>query len=340
MLLQDSIHTETIVAPDLPDLMEHIPTRPQTPYQVLRLLPKDATPAQQDSAIQAWFQPGEIHYSSQPDTLHLPGHDIGRSLKDVNLPQYYRQNFFSENSMYHPELDSERFGMAGDPIPYSTQNDNIITSLLLLSFVITMVAFSITRNLLIRQAKDFFNVIKADHDLSETSIEIRSQIFFVAQTCLLWSLLYFFYTKKYVANSFILSDEYLLVAIFFGVFFGFYVLRNIVYTMVNYVFFDGKRNIRFLRTHLFIDSCEGLLLYPIVALLTFFDISAISVVYYTIFVLVLVKILTFYRCSIIFFRQNALYFQIILYFCTLEIVPLIALWGGLSVIVNALKINF
>ena len=77
-----------------------------------------------------------------------------------------------------------------------------------------------------------------------------------------------------------------------------------------------------------------------VALLTFFDISAISVVYYTIFVLVLVKILTFYRCSIIFFRQNVLYLQIILYFCTLEIVPLIALWGGLSVIVNALKINF
>ena len=66
-----------------------------TPYQVLRLLPKDATPAQQDSAIQAWFQPGEVHYSNQPDTLHLPGHGIGRSLKDVNLPQYYRENFFS-----------------------------------------------------------------------------------------------------------------------------------------------------------------------------------------------------------------------------------------------------
>jgi len=32
--------------------------------------------------------------------------------------------------------------------------------------------------------------------------------------------------------------------------------------------------------------------------------------------------------------------QIILYFCTLEIIPLLALWSGLEVIVNALKINF
>jgi hypothetical protein len=76
MLLQDSIHTEAIPAPELPDLTEHISSKPMTPYQVLRLLPKDATPAQQDSAIQAWFQPGEVHYSNQPDTLHLPGHGI------------------------------------------------------------------------------------------------------------------------------------------------------------------------------------------------------------------------------------------------------------------------
>ena len=340
MLVKDSIHTEAIVAPDLPDLMEHIPTRPQTPYQVLRLLPKDATPAQQDSAIQAWFQPGEIHYSSQPDTLHLPGHDAGRNLKDVNLPQYYRENFFSTSAMYHPELEGGRFGMAGDPIPYSTRNDNIITSILLICIVVTMIAFSITKNVIVRQAKDFFNVVKANQDLSETSIEIRSQYFFVAQTSLLMALLYFFYTREYIASSFILSDEYLLVAILFGVIFGYFIVKNIVFTFVDYIFFDSKRNRRFLHSHLFIDSCEGILLYPIVALLTFFDISALTVVYYTIIVVVLVKILTFYRCFLIFFRQNAYYLQIILYFCTLEIVPLIALWGGLSVIVNALKINF
>ena len=49
-------HRTTIVIVAI-DTMTSRPARPQTPYQVLRLLPKDATPAQQDSAIQAWFEP-------------------------------------------------------------------------------------------------------------------------------------------------------------------------------------------------------------------------------------------------------------------------------------------
>ena len=53
--------------------------KPRHPYQVLRTLPKDATPAQQDSAIQAAFQPKEVRYSNMPDTLHLPGYGKGKS---------------------------------------------------------------------------------------------------------------------------------------------------------------------------------------------------------------------------------------------------------------------
>ena len=322
------------------DSVAQKPSRPQTPYQVLRLLPKDATPAQQDSAIQAWFQPGEIHYSDQPDTLHLPGHSVGRNLKEVNIPQYYRDSYFSNDSLFHPELNGGRFGMAGDPVPYATKNDNIITSLLLVRFVITLIAFSVSKNFLMRQAKNFFYLPKSEQTITETSTEIKSQFFFLFQTCLLLALLHFFYTRKYIASSFILSDEYMLVGILFGTILGYFLLKYLIYAVVNLVFFDGKRNEQFFHILLFVHSCEGVLLYPAVVLMTFFDISAQSVMYYTTFVVVLVKILTFYKCFVIFFRQNGLYLQIILYFCALEIVPLFALWSGLSVIVNALKINF
>ena len=43
-----------------------------TPKEVLSWLPADATPAQQDSAIQRHIKISEIHWSEQPDTLHLP----------------------------------------------------------------------------------------------------------------------------------------------------------------------------------------------------------------------------------------------------------------------------
>ena len=85
MLQQDSIPVPSF--PSVSEITGQQSAKPQTPYQVLRLLPKDATPAQQDSAIQAWFGHAEIHYSEQPDTLHLPGHEVPRDLKEVNIPQ-------------------------------------------------------------------------------------------------------------------------------------------------------------------------------------------------------------------------------------------------------------
>ena len=56
--------------------------------------------------------------------------------------------------------------------------------------------------------------------------------------------------------------------------------------------------------------------------------------------LFLVKMLTFYKCYVTFFRRNEFKLQIILYLCTLEIVPLLAFWGALVTTANNLKINF
>ena len=50
--------------------------------------------------------------------------------------------------------------------------------------------------------------------------------------------------------------------------------------------------------------------------------------------------LTFYKSWAIFFRQNSMFLQIILYLCTLEIVPLLSLGGALVWITDVLKVNF
>ena len=338
-MLNDSIYVEPPSIISI-DLMPQRPAKPQTPYQVLRLLPKDATPAQQDSAVQAWFQPGEIHYSERPDTLHLPGQSAGHSLTDVDIPQYYRESYFSNDTLYHPELDGGRLGVAGDPIPYSIRNDNIITSLLLSSFVISIMAYSASRNYFLRQIKDFFYPVRSVKNFSETAGELRAQLFFLLQTCMLLAMIGFFYTQEYIANTYIVSDEYLLVAIYFGVIVAYFAIKAGAYAAVNTVFFDSKRNEQWQHTTLFLNGVEGILLFPAVMTIAYFDISSTFIYYYLVGVLVFVKLLTFYKCFVIFFKQNELYLQIILYFCTLEITPLLALWGAIGVVANALKVNF
>ena len=340
MIARDSIQTMTDAT--IPEaIVEVHPTKPQTPYQVLRLLPKDATPAQQDSAIQAWLGHREIRYSEQPDTLHLPGEGIPKDLKAVSLPQYYRENFFSKDTLYHEELSAQDyFGMSGDPVPYSYANDNLVTSLLIIGFLLIAFAFSRMSNFIVGQAKNFIHPSQNRLTLSETSSEIYMQVVLTFLACIVYALLYYLYATEYLAKTYVTTSEYVLLGIFLAVFVGYFLMRFGLYTMVNNLFFDSSRNKKFLTSLLYLSSIEGLLLYPALALLAFMHLPAQNAIWYCLTVVILVKILTFYKSFTIFFKQNDLFLQIILYFCALEMVPLFTLWGGLSVIVDILKINF
>lgn len=312
-----------------------------TPARVLSWLPRNATPAQQDSAIQAHFKPSEIHWSTRPDTLHLPGHDKGRNMLDVQLPQYYREGFFSNDTLFHPELPGGRYGVAGDPVPYNVRGDNVITLLLLALFVFSVIAFSNSRMFIVRQTRSFFYSHKTDSmEVTETAVELRFQFVLAFMTCLLYSLFFYFHTIAKVGSAFVLPSEYYLIFVFLALFIVYFLLKTVAYSAVNNVFFDRRRNKEWLQTLLFITAMEGVLLFPAVMLQTYFELSLENVETYFIIVLIIVKILTFYKCFVIFFRGKVLYVQIFLYFCALEIVPMLALWGAHDMIVSILKINF
>ena len=340
MLTKDSILTSTPATDLVADTVVRHPAKPQTPYQVLQLLPKDATPEQQDSAIQSWFQPGEIHYSEQPDTLHLPGHDKGHNPREIRIPDYNKEQFLADDTLYHPELAHEPFGMAGDPVPYNISNDNIISSFLLGCFILSLLAFAISKNFVVQQIKDFFHIPRREDIKTPTSGEVIALLFFALQNCLMLAMAYFFYVKTYVADTFIFAEEYLFIGLIFLILFVYAFLKYPLYTLVNYTFFNGKNNGQWTHTMLILSAIEGALLFPAILFQSYFDSSPQYIIFYAVFVLVLVKILTFYKCYVIFFRKNGLFLQIILYFCTLEIIPLLALWGGLGITTNALTINF
>ena len=312
-----------------------------TPKMVLSWLPRSATPAQQDSAIQAHFKPSEIRWSSRPDTLHLPGHDKGHNMLDVDLPQYYREGFFSKDSLFHPELPGGRYGVAGDPIPYTTQHDDVITTLLLLLFVLATIAFSNTRQFIVRQTKHFFNTSREGlTEITETSMEIRFQIFLTVLTSLLLAILFYFYTLNFIGETFLLGSQYHLIAIYLGLVLAYFLIKTLLYTVVNNTFFDSKKNRQWMKSFLYITFIEGALLFPLVVIWTYFDISIQNAVIYVLVIFLIVKILNLFKCFLIFFRQNVVKLQIILYFCTLEIIPMALLWGALVFTANSLKINF
>jgi hypothetical protein len=311
-----------------------------TPREVISWLPKDATPEQQDSAIQKNIKPSPIHWSNRPDTLHLPGQPIGKSYRDVTLPQYYKESFFQKSKFFHPELEGGRLGVAGDPVPYTIAGDNLITSILLGCFILATLVFSRSRRFIEKQAKNFFYIPRSDNStMTETSGEVRFQIFLILQTCLLASIVFFCYTRTFVGDTFTI-DQYQIIGIYTGIFAGYFLVKTIAYAFVDWVFFDKKKNRQWIQSFLFLISAEGVALFPLVMLLAYFNLSMESAVIYSIIVVILSKLLSFYKSYIIFFRRSGDFLQIILYFCALEIIPLFSLWGLLVLTNSYLKINF
>lgn len=337
------LQTDTIVGTVLPARVDSPTVRRHeqpTPAEVLEWLPENATPEQQDSAIQANIKPSKIHWSEQPDTLHLPGHPVGKSIYDVSLPQYYRESFFSDSPFFHPELKGGRQGVAGDPVPYTIAGDNLITGVLLGCFLLAMVAFAQLHRFIARQAKYFFYVPRSNTTLiSETSAELRFQLFLVLQTCLLLSLGYFFYMQDSVGKAFIL-EQYQIIGIYTGVFALYFMTKVILYSIVNWVFFERRENEIWMSSYLFLMSAEGVILFPLVMLQVYFGLALETGFFYSVLIIVLIKLLSLSKAYIIFFRRSIGFLQIILYFCALEVMPFLALYGALIMISSYLQVTF
>lgn len=332
-------HADSTAAGATPVAELPLPSRHRqpTPSEVLSWLPRDATPAQQDSAIQAHIKPSPVTWSERPDTLHLPGYDKGHSWRDASVPLYYRESFFTGKPGFHDSLFGSLPGVAGDPVPYGIARDNTMTLILLLCFVVTLTAMARSGRFVVRQLKDFVQP-PARHrvTVTETADEIRSQLFLVMQSGLLSALVYFFHVQSTVTDTFVI-DQYLVIALFAGIVTAYTVARALLYWVTGLVFFGSGPTGAWLKSFLFLAAHEGVLLFPIVMLHAYFDLSAETTVVCALYVLAMSRLLSLYRTHAIFFGKRGFSLQNFLYFCMLEIVPLVTLAESLSLACGCLR---
>lgn len=311
-----------------------------TPKEVLSWLPKTASPWQQDSAIRANIKFPNVDWSQRTNPLKTPGLEADTQHVDLGKPMFYSKSLVQKDSVYRPEYASYRPGVAGDPVPYTIAGDNLITSLLLACFIFAAVAIAKSGNFLSRQFKNIFYPQRHEPDaMTETSSELHFQIFLMVQTCLLFAIVFFLYANRNFVGSFDFSN-YQMIGIFTAEFFLYFGAKALLQAGVQWVFFDKKKIEQWNKTYLFIISLEGVVLFPVVMLLAYFDLSINSAAIYAIAVVFLVKMLSFYKAHVIFFPRDTYFLQSFLYFCALEIMPLGALWGVLVLTVNNLKVIY
>ncbi len=313
-------------------------------------LPADtALDAAYDQFLELDFSPhhdaprAESSWTLMPDSFALYRAHIDSALiEQADVHRYLHDSFFERDSIYRTEVSTPGYGVAGDPVPYTLRSDNMIALLLLLCFVVFSVSLANSKHFITRQLKKFFDTPHGDDDelFSETFGELRFQIFLVLVGCLLIALAGYLFVTDRIAQTFVLANDFQLVALLFGAMVGYYGVKTFLHTIVNNVFFGSKKNIQFLKGSLFLNASMSVLFFPVVMLMIYYDFSVQNATYFFVVVLIIVKILTFYKSWAIFFRQKGGILQTFLYFCTLEVTPMFVFCGFMLALIDVLKINF
>ena len=283
------------------------------------------------------------------DTLHpgecyimpFPDDSLEEETACIDLPAMLERTYFSQRDPLLPTgLPYRSMGVVGTPVPYTVRADNTLTILLLLCFVMFIVSVAHSKHFLLKQLKDFFWFSQPANAGSEGSGELRFMVFLSLVNVLVLSVSSYLLATDSVAQAIVARAGVTFVAISFAAFTAYFFLKWMAGTLVNTVFFGVKKNLQWMTLQLQVAALQGVLLFPMLALQIYFDFSGENAIIYICFVLFLNKILTFYKTFQIFFQGNGLYLQTFLYFCALEIAPLLAFYGAGLAIIDFVKVNF
>lgn len=302
------------------------------PKAIIESLPADATPAQQDSAIQAQLPKRERIRSTRPDTLNLPGWHVpsGKlSLKTLDIS--YGQNFAASSPYGHPEIPFRPAGIFSAPLPYQLRQDNGVTGILLCCFLVTAVILGKSKKHIRQHLKDLFlNRTKQESNLSpDTGQEIRHSVFLYLQNGLLAGLLFFAYTQATrdlfmsQVSSHILLGAYTLIC------WGYLGIKQLFYQFTNWVFFNKTQRTEWNSSYSFLISAEGILFFPLALTAVFSHFPLHKMMLYSCILLVFIRLLIFYKSYCLFFPKFHGLLHLIVYFCGLEMLPLCGLWQAL-----------
>lgn len=231
-------------------------------------------------------------------------------------------------------------GMKGKPIHYMPHLDWVNTSLLFLCAVIVCYVLSKEKKHLQQQIRYFLSSKERGSFFDDaTATDMKHTIALILHTCILSG----FCTYHYCTYSFpALLDKVnhaILLGIFIGVMIVYMLVKWGIYSFVNWIFFDKTRNMLWVNSYFFIIIWLGLVLLPVILLSVYFSLLPPTSFLLIALAVFLAKILLFYKCFSNFFQRIHGLFHLILYFCTLEILPDLLLWKGIILSCNNLILN-
>ena len=221
-------------------------------------------------------------------------------------------------------------GFEGEPHPSSPASEDWVFGSILFFFLLLTLSFLRSSHWILESVRTFFKVKKRSSLFSKTTMnDFQSRLFLVIFSLGVMSL-FVFAALSETANEFRFIDYIVL----FGISLIFFGLKYLIAKIIGYVFTD-KTSIKLaIGSYLNTLTYLGVIQFP---LLIFFIYSNEKIqlicLYLSLFFMILVTIILTVKLFQIFFDKIVVSFYILLYLCTLEIIPFIFLFWLFRIIV-------
>ena len=311
-------------------------------WRIAQSMP-NATPQELDSVIQARLPERERHRSTRPDTLCIPGLEAKSAIPKLeDLPVSYKMSYFQNDTLLHPEIIIRPSRFSATPLPYRLWRDSWITGTVLLCFFIMAFIIHLNGKVLLSRSRSFFFSSRHQNEprAIRTSLEDQSAIIMTFMLCLIGGLGFFEYTQNHLELFLGRLSPYILLGSYIGCWIVYFLIKRILYAFVNWIFFDKELHLLWRDTYTFLLMVESIIMYGIIVIGVYFGMMPKNIFYVALSVIIAIKSLLLYKAYQIFFRDFHCSLHLFVYFCTLELVPLLAIARILMWITNLLIVNY
>ena len=237
------------------------------------------------------------------------------------------------------EIPDRTFAMEG--LPYSVSMDSAVIWCFLLIFLVLSGSLYHRRRMLFFRARTFFTSrrVYSGSNVNENQNEWLSVLIIsIVGSLSVGILLYYCLAQRYVFPDYDDKPHWILL---FGSLaaFAYFYLRAVVYAMVNWVFFGTDERHRWSVGYFLMVVALSYALGILSAVSVFLHLDIKTVTLCAVFACILYEILHFYKLFVNFRFKRYGALLIFLYFCSVEILPIMLIGHILAWIFNSYQVN-
>lgn len=251
-------------------------------------------------------------------------------------------SYFAGDSLLHTEVPYHPYGFSTASTPFRLRHDGWSALLLFLCLLLTA-------SLVLRLRKSFRELLRGvffpipggtDAPVLNDPLRFSTRLIAVSLLSLAAAVVTFSYTQSWTDYYTFPETPYILFFAFLVLWIAYFVVKRLMINFINWIFFREAKIFTWQRAYTFLYASEAMLLFVFAVVVAYLPVSPSEMLLWVIILVFFFKIVLLFKTRLIFFPKMYGTLHLIVYFCTLELMPLLVMQQILNYSGHFLAANF